>query len=1745
MKKILLLSFMLLGIWSLNTYAQYSKYAMDDAVVYEALPTQTATDVHASNIFIANTTGDDEVIALVKFDVSGLMGRKILSAEFSTRSDMTDDSTMTVKLTGAGLGFSRDTTAWENKPSIAGKELATALLDMDSGRKIYVETGSELVNYINSKLMAGDTAIAFAIQYKSGAGGDFKWMAGKGDGSWAPLLEMELENGYSYYPSADGTIYEALPDQAVADVHASNIFIGNTTGDDEVIALIQFDLSGLAYRQIGMAGVSTRSDMNDGKTMTVKLTPAGDNFDRTTTWTTKPSTPGTELATVLLDQDSGRKPFVETGSALIDYINGKLATGNEIISFAIQYKEGDGGDFKWMAGKGDGSWAPILEIGDVTPLPAALSAFPTGDATIYEAMQDQVVTDVHASNIFIANTNGEDEVIALVKFDISAFANRTVSSVMFSTRSDMNDDKTMTVKLTEAGAGFSRDTTSWSNKPSIKSKELATVILDMESNRKYYVETGSELTNYVNAKLLAGADEIAFAIQYKEGDGGDLKWMAGKGDGSWAPMLELEFGDESSYYGTKDGTIYKALPDQAVADVHASNIFIAKTNDDDEVIALVQFELSGLAYTSIEDVKFSTRSDMNDDKTMTVKVTAAGNDFDRSTTWNTKPTTSGTELATVIMDMESNRKEYTQSGTAFVDYINGILAGGSETVSIALRYKDGDGGDLKWCGGVGDGSFGPMLEIVSTSLVPDGDTLVTIADTYVDQTDPDANFGTAADMHISKDAAGSSSKEVLLKFNISELPDAIVGKATLRLYIAQHSSGTQVDNFYADVFAVEDQTWLENAVTWNTKPAAGMKLIEENVTWFNEGKDTTWTSADLTHYLNDALAMGMDSVSFVIKGKNDTPGNRLWTAGKEWKNEARLVIDYTVEPPERNVPVVADAHVEQGAPDANFGGENDMHLINDDANNLSKWVYLKFDVSKAYPNVISATLNIYGAVHNSAADISSFRMGVYGVTDIAWDENALTWNTRPAVQNNMFFEATLQKTGKYYNLSSSSFTDYINAAINQGLDSVTIAVKGLDATPGNRAWISGMGYRPASITLNYEQQVVQPRFNPAPAEYFASVDVQLSTLTSGATIYYTLDGSDPDETSTEYTAAITLTDTTTVKAIAYATDLKPSPLAIGTFIVTPVSPPTFEPSPVPKYQPPLEVSITAVPEGSVIRYSDDGGAPTTLYTGPIVLNQTTTLKAQAYNADFTFATEIVEVTYTIVPPTGTAGTGPGGVGFRDLSRTGQPEVSLWLKPESITGVADGGSVTEWPDASGNGNDGYNTWTDGGDNGIDNSIESQKQPPVFMENALNGMPVLNFGEATGDRTRGTILVDDADNLDGGEGISIFMVIKRNELLGDFAAFMQKRNLSGSDPTKQAYVLEMNGGSNPNEMQWVIARDIFARNDSVIDDQRYYLFNVGLNGTEGLAYFITNGFVDATVAYDKTIQATETPVLIGGFQAMNIAEVIAYNSTVNVAQTLIVHEYLAAKYGLNLTDGTGSTNMFTNPDYSYDLIGVGKAANITGEGEDEHLHSTAGALELLASGFGAEGDFIFAGHNGMPTTEGGNKVWDRMWYVQTAGTGGDVDMIFDFEKAGLTLTSANGYVLGYRDTEDGTWTDLGITPVKDGNKLVFTVTGIQDGYYAVGQGLPVGIDNLNADENNAFSVYPNPSSGMITVAFSNDKGSDVSIHIYDLSGRLARSVSDTKSVHSFSRDLDIRDLEQGIYTIEVRQGEHKMYQRLVVK
>lgn len=74
-----------------------------------------------------------------------------------------------------------------------------------------------------------------------------------------------------------------------------------------------------------------------------------------------------------------------------------------------------------------------------------------------------------------------------------------------------------------------------------------------------------------------------------------------------------------------------------------------------------------------------------------------------------------------------------------------------------------------------------------------------------------------------------------------------------------------------------------------------------------------------------------------------------------------------------------------------------------------------------------------------------------------------------------------------------------------------------------------------------------PVFTPAAGTYTEPVSVTMSSATTGATIYYTLDGTTPTTSSSVYSAPITVSQTTTLKAFATAAGYGDSPVTSATY----------------------------------------------------------------------------------------------------------------------------------------------------------------------------------------------------------------------------------------------------------------------------------------------------------------------------------------------------------------------------------------------------------------------------------------------------------------------------------------------------------------------------------------------------------------------------------------------------------------------
>ena len=165
-----------------------------------------------------------------------------------------------------------------------------------------------------------------------------------------------------------------------------------------------------------------------------------------------------------------------------------------------------------------------------------------------------------------------------------------------------------------------------------------------------------------------------------------------------------------------------------------------------------------------------------------------------------------------------------------------------------------------------------------------------------------------------------------------------------------------------------------------------------------------------------------------------------------------------------------------------------------------------------------------------------------------------------------------------------------------------------------------------------------PTLSPGTGTYTSAQTVTLADTTPGAVIYYTTDGSTPTTSSALYSAALTISATTTVRAIATAAGYTTSAVSSATYTIstTPsaAAAPTLSPG-TGSYSSAQIVTLADTTPGAVIYYTTNGSTPTTasaIYSSPLTISATSTVQAIAAATGYTNSA-VSSATYTIsVPP---------------------------------------------------------------------------------------------------------------------------------------------------------------------------------------------------------------------------------------------------------------------------------------------------------------------------------------------------------------------------------------------------------------------------------------------------------------------------------------------------------------------------------
>jgi glucose/arabinose dehydrogenase len=164
-------------------------------------------------------------------------------------------------------------------------------------------------------------------------------------------------------------------------------------------------------------------------------------------------------------------------------------------------------------------------------------------------------------------------------------------------------------------------------------------------------------------------------------------------------------------------------------------------------------------------------------------------------------------------------------------------------------------------------------------------TLNPVADAYIrDGAFANVNYGQATRLYSQKNSTAGNRRVMYLRFDISNLNTG-VGSAILRLYGSLNNTLNASE--WITVCPVPDNSWQENSITWNNKPASQSQVLaRRNII----GTDKHYHDFDLTAYIAGLRANGINYVSLKLYESSESTSAVEFNSGEANFNKPRLVV---------------------------------------------------------------------------------------------------------------------------------------------------------------------------------------------------------------------------------------------------------------------------------------------------------------------------------------------------------------------------------------------------------------------------------------------------------------------------------------------------------------------------------------------------------------------------------------------------------------------------------------------------------------------------------------------------------------------------------------------------------------------------------------------------------------------------------------------------------------------------------------
>ncbi len=248
-------------------------------------------------------------------------------------------------------------------------------------------------------------------------------------------------------------------------------------------------------------------------------------------------------------------------------------------------------------------------------------------------------------------------------------------------------------------------------------------------------------------------------------------------------------------------------------------------------------------------------------------------------------------------------------------------------------------------------------------------------------------YGSAVGLSVQDAFSEDDQRLSFVRFHLAEILDrGRIARATLRLAVASQSGGWTAEDLSVRRCALD--SWPEYTTDWNNRPIPDGPSSSS----IDSGG---FVDVDVTDAIALELANGGGRITFELAGLSEASNDWIVFHAREAGANvaARLLVEQvnTLEP-------VADTYVRSGIySSTNYGVVDKLVVKEDGLEDYDRVAYLRFDVAAlaGTGDIERVFLRARGAGMSSLAKTTPYF--AHAVADDAWDESAVTWDTRPVL----------------------------------------------------------------------------------------------------------------------------------------------------------------------------------------------------------------------------------------------------------------------------------------------------------------------------------------------------------------------------------------------------------------------------------------------------------------------------------------------------------------------------------------------------------------------------------------------------------------------------------------------------------------------------------------------------------------------------------------------------------------------------